>query len=145
MSIFVIEENDSLSGSLHKLRRRLGAVVRDLGYRGHSLTVLLTDDAGIRRINREFRGIDESTNVLSFPDTGLARGLPNYLGDIALSVDTLRRESQGDEKDLGYLLYFYLIHGLLHLLGFDHEKGTKEDHEQEKETIRLMSLIRHDL
>jgi probable rRNA maturation factor len=144
MPITVIEEAD-FEVSLGKIKRRLGRVISELGYRSHGLTVLLTDDPGIRAINKKFRGKDKSTNVLAFPDTDLAKGLPNYLGDLALSVQTLKREAKERGQELGYLLYFYLIHGLLHLVGFDHERGPTEEKAQEDETIRLMSLIRHDL
>jgi probable rRNA maturation factor len=82
---------------------------------------------------------------LAFPDSKLAIGLPNYLGDLAISVQTLIREAKKNKQDLGYLLHFYMIHGLLHLIGFDHEISDLEAQRQDQETIRLMSLIRHDL
>jgi probable rRNA maturation factor len=125
MSITIIEETDDLNLNNNKIRRRLGLVIKDLGYHGYNLTILMTNDEGIRNINREYRNKDKSTNVLAFPDTDLALGQPNYLGDLVISLQTLKREAQEQGQDLGYLLYFYLIHGLLHLIGFDHEKGHK--------------------
>ncbi|MDR1110522.1 MAG: rRNA maturation RNase YbeY [Deltaproteobacteria bacterium] len=142
MTIAIVEECPGPSP--HKIRRRLGRLLRELGYAGHGLSVCLTDDEGIRRLNRDFRDRDASTNVLAFPDTPLALGQPRYLGDLVLSLPTVEREAAEQGQETGYLLYFYLTHGLLHLLGFDHEKGPAEEREQEEETLRLMALIRHD-
>ncbi|MDR0620569.1 MAG: rRNA maturation RNase YbeY [Deltaproteobacteria bacterium] len=145
MSIYLVDEKNLLAASRHKITRRLASLLKELGHGQGHLTVFLTDDEEIRRLNKIFRGVDKSTNVLAFPDTDLAVGRAGYLGDLALSVPTLRREAKENGHDLGYLLFFYLIHGLLHLLGYDHEKGKKEEEDQDKETIRLMSLIKHDL
>ena len=76
-----------------KIRRRLGIVLRDLNLGGGSLSILFTDDDGIRALNRDYRGIDKPTNVLALPDTKDALGEAGHLGDIALSVQTLLREA----------------------------------------------------
>jgi len=79
------------------------------------LSILLTDDAGIRELNRTWREIDAATDVLSFP---LGEGA--VLGDVVISVETAHRRV-GADWDLDDELVFLLIHGLLHLLGHDHE------------------------
>jgi probable rRNA maturation factor len=145
MTIAIVEDTSLLGLNRRKLRRRLAAALKYLGLEGRGLTVLTTDDEGIRELNKRFRGLDESTNVLAFPDTDQALGLDGYLGDLALSVQTLRRESEERGQDLGYLLHFYLIHGLLHLIGHDHEKGPEDELKQNEETIKIMSMIKHDL
>jgi probable rRNA maturation factor len=128
-----------------KLRRRLGKVLAELGLGGRGLSVLFTDDEGMRALNRAFRGKDKPTNVLAFPDTDLARGLEGHLGDVALSVQTLWREAGDAPPDRGRHLYYYLIHAILHLAGHDHELGPEEDEAQRLETERLLELIRSDL
>jgi probable rRNA maturation factor len=90
------------------------------------LAVMLTDDAGIRTLNQNWRGIDKPTNVLSFPalqPTG-PRGdddAPRMLGDIAIAYETLRREADDERKPLGDHLSHLAVHGFLHLIGYDHE------------------------
>ncbi len=92
--------------------------------RAGELSVVLTDDAQIQVLNRDYRGKDKATNVLSFPQTGL------LLGDIILAQETLRREAA--EKDVSFdaHLTHLIIHGWLHLQGFDHlTDATAEDME----------------
>ena len=90
------------------------------------LAVMLTDDAGIRTLNQNWRGVDKATNVLSFPalqPTG-PRGdddAPRMLGDIAIAYETLRREADDERKPFGDHLSHLAVHGFLHLIGYDHE------------------------
>jgi probable rRNA maturation factor len=145
MSIEIAYDHATLPCNQFKLKRRLSRVITELGYPGYTLSILLTDDKNIKQLNYQYLKKDKSTNVLAFPDTVFPIGFPKYLGDLVVSTETIAREARAAGQDVGYLLYFYLIHGLLHLIGYDHEKGDKEEQEQEKETIRLMSLIKHDL
>ena len=84
------------------------------------LSVLLTRDEKIRVLNRKFRGMDTPTNVLSFPQDDPRAG--KLIGDSAISLDYVDR--QGEETGAGfrYTFAFYLVHGVLHLLGYDHHK-----------------------
>jgi len=102
--------------------RRLGSSARRflaaLDWEGAELSILLAGDAALRRLNREWRGIDRATDVLSFPaapDPLLPR-----LGDLAISLDTARRRARAERRRPGAELDRYLAHGILHLLGFDH-------------------------
>lgn len=110
------------------LRRRAGEFLAALGKGDAELSVLLTGDAGIRRINREFRGKDKATDVLSFPAGGgpTPPGAAPFLGDLAVSLDTARRRAREDRRPLAAELSRYLAHGLLHLLGHDHERSARE-------------------
>src|SRR5258708_21597999 len=90
------------------------------------LAVMLTDDAGIRTLNGNWRGIDKPTNVLSFPalqPTGAGRedDAPRMLGDIAIAYQTMRKESDDAQKPFDHHLSHLAVHGFLHLLGYDHE------------------------
>ena len=94
------------------------------------LSVLLTDDAQIQQMNRDFRGVDKPTDVLSFPAgdalPGMADAVP-YLGDIAISVPYAARQAAQAGHELAGELQLLTIHGVLHLLGYDHdEPETKE-------------------
>jgi len=90
------------------------------------LAVMLTDDAGIRTLNGNWRGIDKPTNVLSFPALQPASGrepddAPRMLGDIAIAYETTRREADEEQKLFCHHLSHLAIHGFLHLVGYDHE------------------------
>ena len=97
------------------------------------LAIMLTDDAGIRTLNANWRGIDKPTNVLSFPalqPTGPTSpdDAPRMLGDIAIAYETMRREADDEQKPFDHHLSHLAIHGFLHLIGYDHE--TDEDAEE---------------
>ncbi len=111
--------------------------LRELGLDDAELSLLITDDEYIRRLNREFRGKDRPTDVLSFPMGDRIEG-KILLGDIAISYDTAKRQA----KELGHSLREevkrLLVHGLVHLLGYDHELGGEEEErffEKEREVL----------
>jgi probable rRNA maturation factor len=96
------------------------------------LAVMLTDDAGIRTLNSNWRGVDKPTNVLSFPalqPTGASRedDAPRMLGDIAIAYQTMRKEADDEQKPFDHHLSHLAVHGFLHLIGYDHE--TDDDAE----------------
>lgn len=92
---------------------------------GAELAILLTDDATIRTLNRDWRGIDKPTNVLSFPAASSPaqdnNSAPAMLGDIAIAYETTRREAETEHKPFANHLSHLAVHGFLHLIGYDHE------------------------
>ncbi len=98
--------------------------------RGGDISVLLTDDESIHVMNRDYRQVDRPTDVLSFPaweGESLAQIPDAYLGDIAISVDTAKRQAEEYGHSLSRELSFLSVHGTLHLLGYDHmEENEKE-------------------
>jgi probable rRNA maturation factor len=101
------------------------------------LAVMLTDDGGIRTLNKNWRGIDKPTNVLSFralQPTGerSSQDAPRMLGDIAIAYETTRREADDEQKRFDHHLSHLAIHGFLHLIGYDHEK------DQDAETMETL-------
>ncbi len=96
------------------------------------LAVMLTDDDGIRALNREWRGLDKPTNVLSFPalrPEGARRpdDPPLMLGDIAIAYETTRREADDEGKPFADHLSHLAVHGFLHLVGYDHETDAEAE------------------
>lgn len=95
------------------------------------IAVMLTDDAGIRTLNKNWRGIDKPTNVLSFPALQPERApigdAPRMLGDIAIAYETTRSEADTEHKPFDHHLSHLAVHGFLHLIGYDHEN----DHDAE--------------
>ena len=105
------------------------------------LSVLFCDDAAIRTLNREWRGKDKATNVLSFPavqPAGFAG--PRLLGDIAVAFETTRREADHEGKALDAHLSHLLVHGFLHLVGHDHEVDQEASSMEDLETHILGQL-----
>ena len=95
----------------------LRALRRAKAPRGASLTVLLTDDARMAALNHDFRAKNKPTNVLSFP---AAANADNYLGDVALGYEVTRMEARSSGKRFADHATHLVVHGVLHLLGFDH-------------------------
>ena len=109
------------------------------------LAVMLTDDAGIRALNKDFRGIDKPTNVLSFPapepaGTGGENDAPRVLGDIAIAYETVRREADDEGKPFADHLSHLAVHGFLHLMGYDHETDDDAEEMENLETEILAQL-----
>jgi probable rRNA maturation factor len=105
------------------------------------ISLLLTDDAGVRALNRDWRGKDKATNVLSFP-APVQPGLPGprHLGDIALAYETLAREAEAQSKTLADHLSHLVVHGTLHLLGYDHELEAEAEIMEGLEVKALATL-----
>jgi probable rRNA maturation factor len=109
------------------VRRAILQATQDVSqdFAGRALALLLTDDAAVRRLNRSFRGIDKSTNVLSFPSPA---GDPSgALGDIAIAFETTAREAQAEGKPLAHHLSHLAVHGFLHLIGYDHDEDAQAE------------------
>jgi len=102
--------------SAPRLRRVLAGAAAALGVRGE-LALVLAGDRLLQRLNRDYRGLDRTTDVLSFPGPGGEAGL----GDIVISVETASRNARGLGRTLLQELDVLALHGLLHLLGHDHE------------------------
>lgn len=107
---------------------------------GAELSLLLTDDRRIRIVNRDWRGFDKATNVLSFPAAPpeLIAQSP-VLGDIVIAYETVAREAESEDKSLHDHFSHLVIHGLLHLLGEDHET---EDEARRMEALEIEALAR---
>ncbi|MCU4181210.1 rRNA maturation RNase YbeY [Bosea sp. BH3] len=107
---------------------------------GAELSLLLTDDKRIRVINRDWRGFDKATNVLSFPAAPPERiAASPLLGDIVLAYETVAREAEAEGKAPADHLSHLAIHGLLHLLGEDHETETEA---RRMEALEVEALAR---
>lgn len=104
------------------------------------VTVLLATDATIRDLNRRFRGKDEATDVLSFPSTNLAEGPEKIAGDLAISVETARKQAAEQGHTLGVELRVLMLHGLLHLAGYDHETDAGKMQRRERQLRAKLGL-----
>jgi probable rRNA maturation factor len=119
-------------------------LLRAVGLPRCELSIVLTDDAAIRALNRDFRGIDRPTDVLSFPQIeDAATANPNEpLGDVVISLDTACRQAARSGIEPAVRVRTLLIHGFLHLLGYDHERSRTEARRmfaRERELAKLLT------
>ncbi len=107
------------------------------------MSLLFTDDEGITELNRRYLKRDKPTNVLAFPMTDAEQPEleTSMLGDIVISLDAALRDAQACGESLEGTVDRLLIHGLLHLLGYEHEGSRQESRRMEKETERLLAMI----
>ena len=103
---------------------------------------MLTDDLAIRALNRDWRGKDKPTNVLSFPaqEPRADRGAPRMLGDIVIAYETAAREAEVEGKPFMHHLAHLAVHGFLHLVGYDHEASEAADAMERLEVAILARL-----
>jgi probable rRNA maturation factor len=113
------------------VRKALEAVVQD----AVEISVVLTDDSHIQVLNREYRGKNKATNVLSFPQDE-----PGMLGDIILAYETIAREAEEQGKRFEDHLIHLVVHGCLHLLGHDHEVDAEAE-EMESKEIEILARL----
>jgi probable rRNA maturation factor len=118
-----------------------------LGYHDSELSVAIVGDRGIRRINRDYLGKDRPTNVISFSMLEGEFGSlhASLLGDVVISVDTAAREAEDGGTSLHGRLCFLLLHGILHLTGYDHERsGEAEARRMERKERDLFRLLERE-
>lgn len=108
------------------------------------LDITLDDDQELRRLNRTYRGVDAPTNVLAFPATDRATplppGAPYVLGDVVLALTTIRREAAEQGKTFADHLRHLVVHGVLHLLGYDHHSPAEATDMEAREIAILAEL-----
>lgn len=134
---------DSLAGASAIVETAANAAFR-VENRSGEVAILLTDDAAMRRLNAAFRGLDKPTNVLSFPAARPPGRHPPaeslFLGDIALGYETCRSEASDERKTLNDHLSHLVVHGVLHLLGYDHATKSQAEAMETRERLILASM-----
>lgn len=137
LALIVEGEAWSAPGELETLARRAFAAAAQQEPAEGLVSLLLTDDAELQQLNRDFRGKDKPTDVLSFPALPMDRPL---LGDIAVAHGTASRDAALHGKTFDDHLAHLLIHGYLHLLGHDHETPEEAATMETKEIRALAAL-----
>jgi probable rRNA maturation factor len=122
------------------VRRAVGAAAATASTTGTEVAIVLTDDSAVRQLNRLWRGIDAATNVLSFPTKRKIADEPPHLGDIVLAYETIAREASAEHKPLAHHVAHLVVHGFLHLLGYDHEKDADAETMEQTERKILRRL-----
>jgi len=125
-------------GAAAAVREAINAAADEISSPAGEVAVLLADDSALRRLNKQWRGIDKPTNVLSFPAT--KAGAKTALGDIVIAYETLARECRDERKEFAHHLSHLAVHGFLHLMGYDHETDSDADAMEELESAILARL-----
>ena len=123
--------------------RTVVAATAALSTSGGEVSILLTDDSAVQRLNRDWRGIDKPTNVLSFPaPERMTKGVTAFFGDIVIAYETLARECAAEGRDFLHHLTHLAAHGYLHLVGYDHQndQDAKEMEALESKIMTRMKL-----
>ena len=148
-TIDVLVESPLWSGiaGIESCVRRTVAAALPPDHADCELAVVLTDDHSMRALNARFRGSDTATNVLSFPTprpsrppADQSRGEPISLGDIVIAFETAQAEAAAEGKEFGHHVAHLLVHGVLHLLGYDHHADPEAEAMEARERAILMQL-----
>jgi len=138
--IFLVEDArwKKPRGLAARLKRAAGEALAQAGVKGQTgLTVLLSNDARLRALNRNFRAKDKPTNVLSFP---AAENEEGYLGDIAIAHGVTAREAKAAGKQFGDHAAHLVVHGVLHLAGYDHEV-SRDAKKMESLEVKILARL----
>ena len=148
MSILIQNQQDKVSIDLPRTRQALQTILELLEIEDKEISILIVDDEGIQTINRDYLDRDRPTNVISFSMSEGEFGdvNPSILGDIIISTETAQRDAENHSIPFEDEIDFLLIHGTLHLLGYDHET-TESDAEimKDKERELFFSLNQYTI
>jgi probable rRNA maturation factor len=122
------------------LRRAVAEAASMVSTGDGELAIVLTDDSAMRALNRDWRGQDKPTNVISFPAKASPAAAPRMLGDIVIAYQTMTREAQTEGKPLMHHLAHLAVHGFLHLAGYDHDAEKAAEAMEELEVAILARL-----
>ncbi len=155
LQVDVIVESDGWSVEIpdvetlvHRVAQAAVGAARDVPGNAE-LSILLSDDAHIRRLNRDYRGRDEATNVLAFGNDDQVGGPvggpmadtgPVLLGDVVIAFETTAREAADQKKPLRHHVSHLLVHGVLHLLGYGHDESAAANDMEDLERAILAGL-----
>lgn len=125
------------------VQRNAQAILNALGCPDGELSILLVDDPTIARLNEQYLQHTGPTNVISFPMREGPHGdlHPELLGDVVISMDTCARESRQADMPMAQRFLALLIHGILHLMGYDHVHSEAEADIMEAKALELMGML----
>jgi len=144
MGVLLRNDHPDINIDCNDIENIIIKIMDHLDCRNQEVSILLTGDKDIRRLNQEFRSIDQPTDVLSFPqnaDEDPCISEEVILGDIAVSLDIAKAQAKEHGLDFKEEIILLLIHGILHLLGYDHEISEQDEKQMRNKTRELFKLI----
>ena len=142
MSLFIsYSTNFPISDSLEeKLNKALSYIFKEEGITDSSINLKILTDEDIKELNKKFRNKNTTTNVLSFSNEDVSKSITGNLGDIAISYEFVKRESKEHKKNFDDHMIHMLIHGIYHILGFEHD-NDKVANVMEKKEVTLLNKL----
>jgi probable rRNA maturation factor len=149
MSIHIRSQVRRITFDQTRLERSARAILADVGETSAELGILFVGDQRMRGLNRRYRSKDHTTDVLAFAMREAARPqvsrlMPDMLGDVVISIPTAWRQAKEAGRSLDEELACLLVHGILHLCGYDHERGEKDArrmHRRERMILRSIARL----
>lgn len=130
-----------ISGVIENVKKALQSHDAFAGFKnGVEISLVLADNDFVQKLNRDYRGKDKPTNVLSFPQDPEPGAAEIHLGDVVMAYETVLKESAEQNKLFGNHVTHLLVHGILHLLEYDHE-NDEEAEEMESLEIRILETL----
>ena len=147
MRILATNKQTVIDVDLPRIKHSSDKILRTLENEDSEISLTFVDDAGITEINRQYLGRDYPTNVIAFSMNEGEFGdvNPNILGDIIISTETALRDAEGGGLSLEDELDYLIIHGVLHLLGYDHELPGEAEEMKEKEKEIFFALKKYHI
>jgi len=142
MPLFIRNESRRFKIDSRKLKKQINIALQHLSLEEKELSVLLVNDRKIKSLNQSFRDKNTPTDVLSFPQFEDEEGFDSILlGDVVVSLETAERQAKEHGLAFEEEVVLLIAHGLLHLLGYDHEISAKEEKRMQRKTLELFQLI----
>ena len=143
MEILIQNSQDQHPVDTALFQSQIGQVLEKLDESDCELSLLLTDDLEIQELNRTYRDLDKATDVLSFPqdEDAVNETGDTLLGDVVISVETAARQAEEHHLSFNEELILLAIHGILHLLGYDHERSPKDARIMQDKTQEVFEIL----
>jgi rRNA maturation RNase YbeY len=124
-----------------RLDRQARAILSDVGEASAELGILFVGDQRMRSLNRQYRDKDRTTDVLAFAMREAPHSSSTVLGDVVIAVPTAVRQAKEGQRSLDEELTVLLVHGILHLCGYDHERSEKEARRMQRRERMILRLL----
>ncbi len=143
ISILAENRQNILRVNLPEIKDKARRILETLGCEGCQLSMLVVDDGFMAQLNEEYRGVEGSTDVLSFPqgEPEFPQVEPRLLGDVVISAEVAKRQAEAAGHSLEKEMDLLLVHGVLHLLGYEHETSAlkaREMQAREREVLKAL-------
>ncbi len=144
MTVLISNEQEIIPVNIEFIEDQADQILADLDSNDKELSILVVDDSRIRELNLQYREKDSATDVLSFPqlEEDEEPGFSGHLlGDVVLSIETAKIQAKEHNLSLEEELILLLIHGILHLLGYDHERSASEAEAMQNKSRQLFDKL----
>jgi probable rRNA maturation factor len=143
MEVLISNRQKKRKIAIGKVRKMAQDILSALDCHDVQLSVVITDDMEIEALNKQYLGRTGPTNVIAFPmrEGEFSNIAPELLGDVVISIETTEKEAKESGMEMETRFSELLIHGILHLIGYDHENDEQQAYEMEEKSRNLLVLI----